>query len=102
MAAEVNGQMAVAKFAKGRAYLYSMTNGYFSCGAHVITPKFVFVSGHAGPSGGHDIIVSIAVPVDDVRIIVDNSIEPCEVCAEMAAETKVQTESDENEESSKD
>ncbi len=98
MAAEVNGQMAVAKFAKARLYTYDVQGEYAVCGSIVLTPKYVFGSGHSGPKSGYDIIVGVAVPDADVRLVVDHSTEACETCDKMDAEVKAQMEATKNDE----
>lgn len=102
MPAEVNGSHAVAHFNRARVRTYSVENDYYVCGNIVLTPYFVFMSGHGNESTGHEPVVSIAVPREEVRIIIDHSVEPCEVHDKMDAEAKAQMESLSAEESKKD
>jgi len=94
MPAEVNGNHAVARFDRARAILNSASKGeYFVCGNIVLTPSFVFMSGHANEDNGFDPVVSIAVPREEVRIVIDHSVEPCEMHDKMDAEARAQMES---------
>ena len=89
MPAEVNANHMVAQFERAHIYLQdSDTRGYYACGVVVITPFFVFVSGHYGDHGLQAIIVSKAIPREDIRMIDDQSAESCETHDIMDAEAK--------------
>ncbi len=98
MAAEVNGQMAIAKFAKARLYTYDVQGEYAVCGSVILTAQYAIGAGHGGPKSGHAIIVSVAVPDADVRLVIDHSVEACETCDKMDAEAQAQKETAENDE----
>lgn len=100
MPAEINGNHAVAQLERGRVYLRE-TEEYVGCGRIVITPFFVFISGHGGPQVDYAPLVSVAVPREDVRMVVDHSVEACETHDEMDAEAEAQMESLQNAEESK-
>ena len=97
MPAEVNGNHAVASFARARVYLrgvdpHSAQNPYNVCGNIIITPFFVFASGHGGAFTNFDPVVSVAIPREDVLLVVDHSVEACETHDQMDAEAKAQME----------
>ena len=97
MPAEVNGNHIVAHFNRARVITnVSLDIGeeYYVCGDVVLTPFFVFMSGHASDGTNFEPVVSVAIPREDVRFIVDHSIEPCETHDKMDAEAKAQMESD--------
>ena len=91
MPAEVNGGHAIARFARARVHTYGRDGEYYVCGDVVITSHFVFVSGHGGPVSSYE-LVSIAIPKEDIRLIVDHSVEACETHDKMDAEAKAQME----------
>lgn len=99
MPAEVNGNHAIAHFNRARVIMYS-SNDYFVCGTVVITPHFVFLSGHGNETTGFEPVVGIAVPRPDIRLIVDHSVETCETHDKMDAEAKARA--DDAEENKKD
>ena len=101
MPAEVNGNYAIAHFNRARVILYG-DDEYYICGNVVITPSFIFLSGHGNKNTDFEPVVSIAVPKDDIRLIIDHSVEPCEMHDKMDAEAKAQMESLNAEESKKD
>ena len=86
MPSEVNGNHAVARFEK--AHVFTDNSSYYVCGEVVITPFFVFVTGHYGEGGLYAPIVSKAIPVRDIYMIDDRSVESCETHDEMDAEAK--------------
>jgi hypothetical protein len=100
MPAEVNGNHVIAHFSRARAILYN-SDEYYVCGTIVITPYFVFMSGHGNENTNFEPVVSIAVPRDDIRLIIDHSVEACETHDKMDAEAKAQMESLSNAEESK-
>ena len=92
MPAEVNANHMVAQFARAHIYLQDQDlkePGYYACGVVVITPFFVFVSGHYGDHGLQAIIVSKAIPREDIRMIDDQSAGFCETHDIMDAEARV-------------
>lgn len=91
MPAEVNGNHAIARFDRARVIMYT-SNDYYVCGNIVITPYFVFMSGHGNEDTNFEPVVSIAVPREDVRIIIDHSVEACDVHDKMDAEARAQME----------
>ena len=101
MSAEINGNHAVARFEKARLFLRG-GSAYTACGSVVLTPFFVFVTGHAGELGHYEPIVSIAFAREDVQFIVDHSVEACETHDQMDAEAKAQMETIDDEEDRKD
>lgn len=101
MPAEVNGNHAVAHFNRARVILYS-TSEYFVCGNVVLTPFFAFVSGHGNEATSFTPVVSIAIPREDIRLVVDHSVEACETHDKMDAEAKAQMETVNAEESKED
>ena len=104
MPAEVNGNHAVAHFDRARVYTYNgerdVNNQYYVCGSVVLTPFFAFVSGHGNGLTDHEPVVSIAIPREDIRLVVDHSVEACETHDQMDAEAKAQMESLQNAEES--
>ena len=93
MSAGINGNHVVAQLARARVFLNDGLD-YIACGEVTITPFFVFVSGHYGEGGCHSPIVSKAIPVKNIHVIDDHSVEVCEVHDEMDAEAKAQMEAD--------
>ena len=94
MPAEVNGNHAVAHFNRARVIMHNSDgNDYYVCGSIVLTPSFVFMSGHGGKDTDFVPVVSIAVPREDIRLIVDHSVEACETHDKMDAEARAQMES---------
>ena len=100
MPAEVNGNPAVAHFQRARVYAYNQDSGYFACGSVVLTPFFAFVSGHGNEGTDHQVLVSVAIPREDIRLVVDHSVDACETHDKMDAEAKAQMESLQNAEES--
>ncbi len=99
MPAEVNGNHMVAQFERAHIYLQDQDlkePGYYACGAVVVTPFFVFVSGHYGDHGLQAIIVSKAIPREDIRMIDDQSAGSCETHDIMDAEARALMEKREN------
>lgn len=94
MPAEVNGNHVVAQFQRARVFVKD-EDTYYACGSVVLTPFFAFVSGHHGLSGDYDVLVSHAIPRENVTLIDDQSTEVCETHDEMDAEAKAQMESHE-------
>lgn len=101
MAAEVNGNFAVAQFNRARVIMYSGDDDYIVCGKIVITPDFIFMSGHGNESTGFEPVVSLVVNKYEVRFITDNSVEPCETHDKMDAEARAQMEALKNAEENK-
>ncbi len=104
MPAEINGNYVHAHLKRARVYLQEWVQSspdYYSCGSVTVTPSFVFVNGHGNKSTEFEPIVSMGIPVEQVRIIVDASVEACETHDEMDAEAKAQMESLQNAEESK-
>ena len=100
MPAEVNGNYAIARFDRARVMVHSRDT-YYVCGSVVLTPHFAFVSGHSGVHEEFEPVVSIAIPIDDIQLIVDHSVEACATHDKMDAEAKAQMESLKNAEESK-
>ncbi|KKM00612.1 hypothetical protein LCGC14_1802730, partial [marine sediment metagenome] len=67
MPAEVNGNHVIAHFNRARVIVYPDDN-YYVCGSVVLTPYFIFVSGHGNENTNFEPIVSLAIPRDDVRL----------------------------------
>ena len=101
MPAEVNSNHVIAHFNRARVIVYG-SDEYYVCGSVVLTPKFVFVSGHGSKAMGHAPVVSLAVATDDIRLIIDHSVEACETHDKMDAEAKAQMELKSAEESKED
>ena len=101
MPAEVNGNHAVAHFKRARVYTYNSDKDYYVCGSVVLTPHYVFVTGHGNAATGHEVVVSVAITREEFRLAVDHSVEACETHDEMDAEAKAQMESLKNAEESK-
>ena len=101
MPAEVNGNHVVAHFNRARVILRSSSD-YLVCGNIVITPHFVFMSGHGSKNNNFEPVVSIAVSCKDVQFIVDHSVEACETHDKMDAEAKAQMEAMKNAENKED
>ena len=92
MPAEVNGNHALAQFNRARVFLHSQPEDYSVCGKVVMTPNWAFLSGHGNSITNYEPVVSIAVPKEDIRLIVDHSVEACETHDKMDAEAKAQME----------
>ena len=87
MPAEINGNHVIARFERARVYLRG-PELYYSCGPVVLTPFFVFVAGHHNEDLDHGVVVSVAIPREDIYLIEDHSVEPCETHDEMDAEAR--------------
>ena len=87
MPAEVNGNHVVAQFSRARVTTYA-SNEYCVCGNIIVTPYFVFMSGHGNEDTDFAPVVSIVIPREDVRVITDHSVEACETHDKMDAEAK--------------
>ena len=101
MLAEVNGNHVVANFRRARLITYAKGQDYFVCGNIVIANDWVFMSGHANASTNFEPVVGIAMPRQDVQVIIDHSVEACETHDKMDAEARAQMESLKNAEESK-
>jgi len=93
MPAPVNGNHVIAQYERAWVFTKEL-HPYYACGDVVITPFFVFVSGHWGQTGDYGVIVSLAIPREDIHLIEDRSVESCETHDEMDAEAKAQMEPD--------
>ena len=89
MPAEVNGNHVIAHFNRARVIMHG-SDEYYVCGNIVVTPYFVFMSGHGNENTDFAPVVSVTVPREEIRLIIDHSVEACETHDEMAAEAKAQ------------
>ena len=103
MPAEVNSNHVIAHFNRARVILKDSVRGeYYVCGNVVMTPYFLFLSGHGNEIVDFVPVVSVAVPREDVRLVIDHSVEACETHDKMDAEAKAQMELKSAEESKED
>jgi len=97
MPAQVNANHVIAHFERAQIFIKDSLR-YYACGDVVITPFFIFISGHYGEDGLYTPIVSKAIPREDVHMIDDRSVESCETHDEMDTEAKAQIDAKENKE----